>query len=633
MGSDLTLGIDLGTTNTAAAVVEGTRPRVVTFPGDTQTLPSVVSFDAKGNILVGHQAQVRRTVDARNTVYSTKRLLGRPFESKEVQQARKQFPFEVIRERNGGTGVRVRGGERHSLPEISALILRKLRTVVGEQEQAQVRQCVITVPANFNDLQRAATDAAGRIAELHVLRLLNEPTAAAIAHGVQRSGQRKIAVYDLGGGTFDVSILQLENQLFRVLSTTGHEFLGGNDIDRGIADRFASRCKKKHNFDPRTSPESLAKLLFAAEDLKRRLSQEDAASTMVEDLQLGDTGRSVAIEYRMTRQELSDLTRPFIHVSLQACDEALALAKIRAKDLDGVLLIGGQTQMPIVRHMVSEHFGVPLLVDSAPDTAVARGAAIHAASLLAHKERVSALKKPPTPAHDASSKNNTLRPLTSESSKKTESVSQSNSLTASLGPRQTNPDQMPFHSPRRDTTGSRRRAGTVDFRSSAGVPVASAAEGEAASRVRGRSGEQQLGGGLPVVEDIRTVTLSVEVVGGRCEPVVRRGASLPALESREFSTSRDFQTHVEVRIYAGEARLSQDNAFLGTIVLKELEPRPRGQSKINVSFAIDTSGMLKARATDGLSGKRQAVEINLAGALERGSVDAKRQAQRHRFGA
>jgi molecular chaperone DnaK len=258
------LGIDLGTTNSVVAIANGREARVLADSEGRRLIPSVVSFHPDGSILVGHEARERRLVDAKNTVYSTKRLIGRPFSSSEVQKAKERFAFDLEATKVGGVQVRVRRGT-FALPEISAMVLRHLRRVAEDSLGEPCGRAVVTVPANFNELQRSATQAAGKVAGLDVLRILNEPTAATLAYGLSREKAEKVAVYDLGGGTFDITILDLDKDVFEVVSTAGDTFLGGDDIDLAIAEKMADACLRQHRFDARADSQAFERMRAAAE--------------------------------------------------------------------------------------------------------------------------------------------------------------------------------------------------------------------------------------------------------------------------------------------------------------------------------------------------------------------------------
>ena len=294
MSSEIVLGIDLGTTNSVVAVADSVQARVLRDVDGSQLIPSVVSFEGGGRVMVGEVARERRLSDAANTVYAVKRLIGRPFHSPEVRAAIDRCAFELVPGRTGGVDVKAHG-EQWTLPEISAYVLRECRR---RAEQVLGRSCdkaVITVPANFNELQRSATKAAGAIAGLDVLRILNEPTAAAVAYGYGGSEVRRVAIYDLGGGTFDLTILELHDEVFEVVATAGDTFLGGDDFDRIIAERMAAWCVESRGFDPRTDPQAFERLRAAAEWAKCMLSSQAQVRVRVPELTTGRDGKPLGL--------------------------------------------------------------------------------------------------------------------------------------------------------------------------------------------------------------------------------------------------------------------------------------------------------------------------------------------------
>ena len=329
----------------------------------------------------------RRLIDAPSTVYSVKRLIGRAWGSPSVEQARGKLPFELREGPGGGTVVLARG-EPYSLSEISAFVLRQAKAVAETALGAPVERAVITVPANFNDLQRAATKTAGRLAGLEVLRILNEPTAAALAYGPQGKAQERIAVYDLGGGTFDVTILDLAGNVFEVLATSGDSSLGGDDIDAVVAERMADDLLKKHRFDARAQPLVYGMLRILAEDMKRVLSGARGAHAERRRSGAGRSRRaSVSWSFRMTRPDLEWASLGLVERTFGVCQSALDASGVSASELDRVILVGGSTRMPMVARKVEQFFGRPPVVRINPDEVVALGAAIQAALLDRARQR------------------------------------------------------------------------------------------------------------------------------------------------------------------------------------------------------------------------------------------------------
>src|SRR6478735_8738276 len=391
------IGIDLGTTNTVVAVVKDGQASAIPDQDGNVLLPSVVSFHPNGNVLVGRGAKDRRLVDSINTIYSVKRLIGRSWDSEEVRLARSRFPFQM-KEGPGQAALVVARGETYTLPEISAFVLRKAKSVAEAALGMTVERAVITVPANFNDLQRAATKVAGRVAGLDVMRILNEPTAAALAYGYGKSSSERIAVYDFGGGTFDVTLLDLSDNVFEVLATAGNTFLGGDDLDLAIAERMSEVLLAQHRVDARADLQIFERLRAAAELVKHRLSNEPEVRLIVNEVAHGVGGRPVNFEFSMTRQEFEQLALPIIDRTFDVCREAMGIARLAETDFDQVLLVGGSTRIPLVRARVEEFFQKPLRASINPDEVVAIGAAIQAAALSGAQKRRGTVPPAPSPA-------------------------------------------------------------------------------------------------------------------------------------------------------------------------------------------------------------------------------------------
>ncbi len=391
------VGIDLGTTNTVVAVVKDGQASALPDEHGERLLPSVVSFHPSGNVLVGRAAKERRMVDATNTIYSIKRLIGRSWDSEEVRRARERFPFEM-REGPGQATLVVARNETYTLPEISAFVLRRAKAIAEASLGEPVDRAVITVPANFNDLQRAATKVAGRVAGLEVLRILNEPTAAALAYGYGKAANERISVYDFGGGTFDITLLDLSENVFEVLATAGNTFLGGDDIDLAIAERMADAFLSAHRYDPRTDKQAFERLRASAEVVKMRLSTEPNVTLTVPEVAHGKGGQSLDLEFSMARGELEALVGPIAEQTFDVCREALGIARLKPDDFDQVLLVGGSTRIPLVRARVEDFFRRPVLGHISPDEVVAIGAAIQAAALTGAERRRGDIPAPPKPA-------------------------------------------------------------------------------------------------------------------------------------------------------------------------------------------------------------------------------------------
>lgn len=388
------VGLDLGTTNTVVACLRSGKVHVLADEHGARLLPSVVSFHPNGDVLVGGAAKSRRFIDPQNTVYSHKRLIGRSWGSPEIAQAKSRFAFELKEGPGQGPLIRARGQD-YTLPEISAFVLKRTRQVAETALGRAVERAVITVPAHFNELQRASTKVAGRVSGLEVLRILNEPTAAALAYGLGRAGNERVAVYDFGGGTFDCTLLDLNGNVFEVLATAGDSFLGGDDVDTLIAERMAESYLRAHRSDPRTDLQMLERLKTTAEEMKMALSTAETQTVVLKDFGHGHRGSSINFTFTMTRLDLEHMITPLVERSFKVTQDALALSRLSPNSFDKVILVGGSTRIPLVRRRVEAFFGAPPLDRVNPDEVVAIGAAIQAAALTEGVRRRSIPAAPP----------------------------------------------------------------------------------------------------------------------------------------------------------------------------------------------------------------------------------------------
>ncbi|MFI5272707.1 MAG: molecular chaperone DnaK [Ktedonobacterales bacterium] len=373
------IGIDLGTTNSCVAVMEGGEPVVIPNSEGARTTPSVVAFTKNGERLVGEVAKRQAITNAENTVFSIKRFMGRKYDDPEVDRDRRLVPYKVVRAQNGDAWVEVTG-KGYSPPEISAMILQKLKADAESYLGERVTQAVITVPAYFNDAQRSATRDAGKIAGLEVLRIINEPTAASLAYGLDKKKDERIAVYDLGGGTFDISILELGDGVFEVKSTNGDTHLGGDDFDQKIMNWMADEFKKEQGIDLRADKMALQRLKEAAEKAKKELS-----SSMQTEINLpfitADQSGPKHLVLTLTRAKLEQLVEGLIEGTRGPVDKAMNDANVKPAQIDEVVLVGGQTRMPAVQTLVKNVFGKEPNKGVNPDEVVAIGAAIQAGVL------------------------------------------------------------------------------------------------------------------------------------------------------------------------------------------------------------------------------------------------------------
>ena len=704
------IGIDLGTTNSVVAVADQPGGRVLAGSDGLKLIPSVVSFHPSGDVLVGGPAKERRLLDAQNTVYSVKRLIGRPYTSYEVQQAQERFAFELSEGPSGGVLVTARG-ETYTLSEISAFVLRHVRKVAEEALGKECSQAVVTVPANFNELQRSATKAAGRVAGLDVLRILNEPTAAALAYGYNKTSTERVAVYDLGGGTFDITILQLAGDVFEVLATAGDTFLGGDDVDTSVADHMAAQFLEQNRYDARQDRQAYERLRAAAEWAKIQLSAKPDVKLCIEELAYGDGGVALNLDYALTRQQLEHMCQPLVARSFDVCEDAMKAAGLRPTQLDNVILVGGSTRIPLLQRMVAEYFGRKPLVNIDPDLVVAQGAALQAQSLSLPSRKAPvgrvALKKmaqpatgnhdivieesfeddvtnvgdrpplPPPPVARAARKatlpgqapppppvqlkhsgallpddavidtptRSREEPLEHEPTRVAEAVdpldfqptrmADASGLLMQIGGVADDAADDVADEP----SGLMVELGDNAFGAESGVP----AEGSppapppldlassAPAELRAALDEDidTVTGAVAVVEgpqpplllDVTPLSLGVETVDGYCEHIIRRNSAIPAGQTKMFTTARDRQEAVIVRICQGEDRQISGNQLLGEVVLDGLRPAARGKVQIAVRFMIDADGTLQVRAQDVGTGQQQQIAIKLIGELDDDEIE------------
>jgi len=456
-------------------------------------------------------------VDPQNTVYSAKRLIGLPFRSDEVRLAVSRMPYEVREGYNEQAVFVGPGGRTYTIPEVSGLVLSYLKQCAELYLGETVTGAVITVPANFNDAQRRATMDAGRIAGLEVLRVLNEPTAAALAYAAGQNLSQRIAVYDFGGGTFDVTILQVEGFVFEVVSTGGDTFLGGDDADSAVMHVLADAYQSQWDFDPRGEPSIKARLMLAAEQIKRHLSEKNEARGELKNLGVDTEGQPITMRFHVTRQTFEEAAAPLIRRTINTCGEVLATAGLAASQVDEVILVGGSSRIPLVRTEVERYFGRPPRTDINPDEVVAWGAAIQAEIL-----------------------------------------------------------------------------------SNAGGAMSSQA----------------------VLLDVTPRALGIAVAGGFAEKIVDKNVPVPVEQTRVFATSADNQTVVKIQVCQGESRRFEENVALGELELTELPAARRGEVKIEVTFRVDTNGILRVRARDAQSGIAREAAVNVRGAMSETEVES-----------
>lgn len=507
------IGIDLGTTNSVSGVVQSGQVTIIPNRAGGRLTPSVVALSRDGKRLVGATARRQAITNPEGTIHAAKRLIGRRFSSPEVQATLPRLSYAV---REGAhDDVRIRfGGVDCAVPELSALVLSSLREDAEAFLGQPVSQAVITVPAHFSDAQRQATKDAGRIAGLEVLRILNEPTAAAVAYAFGRRLSGRVLVFDLGGGTFDVSLLDVGDGVYEVLSTGGDTFLGGEDFDQRIIDWLAGSFANEHGIDLRGDPMALQRLRDAAERAKIELSTSQQAQVNLPFLYTPKGGgTALHLQATLTREQFESLTRDLAERTIEVVGEVLLDAGLRPTAVQEVLLVGGQTRMPMLQTMVHRHFGREPSKGVHPEEVVAVGAALHAHTL--------------------------------------------------------------------------------------------------------GSGE-----GDVTLLDVTSLSLGVAIAGGFVRRLIPRNTTVPTAITETFATSRDGQETVKIMVLQGEAEHAAKNELLGAFSLSALRPAPRGEVKIDVTFEIDSEGIVSVSALNQESGARQQITVAASGGLTPEELEA-----------
>jgi len=505
------IGIDLGTTNSCAAVVDVTKPVVIPNREGARTTPSVVAITAAGERLVGQIARRQVMTNPHNTVYSVKRLIGRRFDAPEVKRTRELVPYSIVEAPNGDAFIEIQS-RQYSPQEISSLILREIKEFSEAFLGEEVTQAIITVPAYFDDSQRQATKDAGTIAGLEVLRIINEPTAASLAYGFGSDKHEVIAVYDLGGGTFDISILEIGDGVYEVKSTSGDTFLGGEDFDQRVMTYLLEQFRTETGIDLSDDTMAMQRIKEAAEAAKCELSTAEVAEISLPFIAADHTGPK-HLQVRLTRTQLEELVGDLVESTLDPCRNALEAARLEPGDIDQVILVGGQTRMPLVQETVTRFFGREPCQDINPDEVVGIGAAIQGGIL----------------------------------------------------------------------------------------------QGEVKDLI---------------LLDVTPLSLGIETHGGLFTKIIERNATVPTKKSMVFTTVADNQTTVEVHVLQGERGLASENRSLGRFDLVGVPPAPRGVPQIEVTFSIDSNGIVHVSARDLATGKEQGIEVNPAGGLSRAEIDA-----------
>ena len=492
------IGIDLGTTNSVVAIIENGKPKVLTNAEGSYTTPSVVGFGKKGDILVGQIAKRQAVSNPTNTIFSSKRFIGRLFS--EVREEIKSYPFQTVKKKNSESCAFLINNEEISPEKVASLILSKLKKDAEAYLGQEVKEAVVTVPAYFNDSQRQATKDAGKVAGLKVKRIINEPTAAALAYGLDKKDNQLVAVYDFGGGTFDISILEITDQLVEVKSTNGNTKLGGDDFDEAVLNWMVDEFKKAEGIDLKQDKMALQRLREAAEKAKIELSSTQETSINLPFITAGEAGAK-HLDMSLTRTRFNQLTEDLVQSTLKPCNTVLKDANLNVSDIHEVIMVGGSTRIPAVQEAVKKFFAKELNLSVNPDQVVAAGAAVQAGVLSNEVKDVLLL-------------------------------------------------------------------------------------------------------------DVTPLSLGIETLGNVMTPLIPKNTTIPTRKSEVFSTAEDNQNIVSIHVLQGERSMAKDNKTLGRFDLSDIPPAPRGVPKIEVSFDIDSNGIIHVSAKNQATGKSQNIRID-----------------------
>tara|TARA_B100000508_G_scaffold137372_1_gene131817 strand:- start:1882 stop:3792 length:1911 start_codon:yes stop_codon:yes gene_type:complete len=504
------LGIDLGTTNSAVAIIEAGEPTIIENSEGGRTTPSIVAISKTNERLVGQIAKRQAVTNPTNTIYGIKRFMGHNFSDDVVKKDMEVVPYEIKKGDDEGVVVTM-DGKDYRPEEVSAMILTKLKQDAEAKLGEKITEAVITVPAYFNDQQRKATQDAGKIAGLEVKRIINEPTAAALAYGFNKKKDEKIAVYDFGGGTFDVTILEVGDDVVEVQSTDGDANMGGRDIDQGIVRFLIDEFKKDSGVDLGKDKLALQRLDEAAEKAKHELSSTTETDINIPFISQGSDG-PLHMDVKLTRAKLEEIAHEYVDKSIEITKRALEASGLKKEEIDEIILVGGQTRMPAIQNAVQELFGKEPNRTINPDEVVALGAAIQAGI---------------------------------------------------------------FQGDVQDIT----------------------------------------------LVDVIPLSLSIETMGGVATKLIEKNTHIPTKKSQIFSTAADNQTSTEIHISQGERPMTTDNKSLGRFVLDGIPPAPRGVPQVEVTFDVDSNGVLNVTATDKSTGKEQSIRIEANSGLTEDDIE------------
>lgn len=513
------LGIDLGTTNSAMAIIEAGEPTIIENAEGNRTTPSIVAISKTNERLVGQIAKRQAVTNPTNTIYGIKRFMGHTYEEDVIQKDKAIVPYEIRRGPDGGVLVTM-DGKDYRPEEASAMILTKLKADAEAKLGEKITEAVITVPAYFNDAQRKATQDAGKIAGLEVRRIINEPTAAALAYGFNKKKDEKIVVYDFGGGTFDISVLEVGDDVIEVRSTDGDAHMGGRDIDQGIVRFLIDEFKKTSGVDLGKDKLALQRLDESAEKAKHELSNTSETDINIPFISQGTDG-PLHMDVKLSRAKLEEIAHEYVDKSIEITKRALEASGLKKEEIDEIILVGGQTRMPAIQNAVKELFGKEPNRTINPDEVVALGAAIQAGI---------------------------------------------------------------FQGDVKDIT----------------------------------------------LVDVIPLSLGIETMGGVNTKLIEKNTHIPTKKSQVFSTASDNQTSTMIRVAQGERPMFNDNKVLGEFNLDGIPPAPRGVPQVEVTFDVDSNGVLKVTAKDKATGKEQSIRIEANSGLTEAEIERmKKDAEDH----
>ncbi|MEZ4301308.1 MAG: molecular chaperone DnaK [Polyangiaceae bacterium] len=505
------IGIDLGTTNSCVAIVEDGVPTVIPNRGGYKTTPSMVAITEAGKRLVGHIAKRQAITNAENTVHAAKRLIGRKWSSPQVKNVILTAAYKIVEGPHGDVRIQLRD-KTYSVPEISAMVLQEMKLFAEDYLSEPISKAVITVPAYFNDNQRQATKDAGQIAGLDVIRIINEPTAAALAYGYGKTEEKTIAVFDLGGGTFDISVLEIgSGGVFRVIATAGDTFLGGEDFDARIIDWLVQGFKDQHGVDLRQDRMALQRLKDAAEKAKCELSSQNETEVNLPFIISNSRNEALHLQRSITRSTLEGLCEDLVERCIDICKQTLEDARLERDEIDDVVLVGGMTRMPKVQEAVQDFFGRSPNKGVHPDEVVALGAGIQGAALIDDSKQM-------------------------------------------------------------------------------------------------------------ILLDVTPHALGIMTFGSNFEELIPQNTTVPTSRSKIFTTSRDNQTAVKILVMQGESQNAGDNELLGEFILTGLRRAPKGQVEIEVTFEINSDGIVSVSARDLETGQQQSIQVTATSGLTKEEV-------------